>query len=275
MKQLNLAYPERSEITYKTSKFPDGQRLITITPFEMDGVVIKSRMSWDDIQLVVCAVKALRGLGVKHIELYVPYFLGARSDRKFEEGSINYIKDIIAPIINALKFDKVTVLDPHSFVLEGCLDNINPLDNADLVVWAADQITPNWRKDMVIITPDDGASKKVFALSKKIGFESEIVVCSKHRNAQTGEIESVDIGNVVDFKKRDIVLIDDICDGGWTFTSLATKIKLLNVGKMRLIITHGIFSKGFTELLKYFDEIYCTNSISDIPHLFVKQLNVF
>jgi hypothetical protein len=27
--------------------------------------------------------------------IYVPYFLGARSDRKFTEGGINYLKDVI------------------------------------------------------------------------------------------------------------------------------------------------------------------------------------
>lgn len=51
---------------------------------------------------------------------------------------------------------------------------------------------------------------------------------------------------------------------------------------------NGIFSKGFEELSKYFDSIYCTNSYSDFSDLDntpwflpkdikekVKQLNVF
>ena len=50
-------------------------------------------------------------------------------------------------------------------------------------------------------------------------------------------------------------------------------------GKIYLIITHGIFSKGFEELSKYFDGIYCTNSYSEIDsegrNINLKQLNVF
>lgn len=53
--------------------------------------------------------------------------------------------------------------------------------------------------------------------------------------------------------------------------------------KMYLIVTHGIFSKGFEELSKYFDGIYCTNSYRQINNSlnfgatkdFVRQLNVF
>lgn len=59
--------------------------------------------------------------------------------------------------------------------------------------------------------------------------------------------------------------------------------------KIYLIVTHGIFSKGFDELAKYFDGIYCTNSVKDITdgtivntfsrhrqiNSLVKQLNVF
>jgi phosphoribosylpyrophosphate synthetase len=56
---------------------------------------------------------ALRNLGVRKINLYVPYFLGARSDRKFTEGGINYLKDVICPIINSQKFKSVTILDAH------------------------------------------------------------------------------------------------------------------------------------------------------------------
>lgn len=47
---------------------------------------------------------------------------------------------------------------------------------------------------------------------------------------------------------------------------------------------NGIFSKGFDELSKYFDGVYCTNSYRDITFLWkvkgymnrnFKQLNVF
>jgi ribose-phosphate pyrophosphokinase len=90
---------------------------------------------------------------------------------------------------------------------------------------------------------------------------------------------------------KDIFIVDDICDGGRTFTEVAKAIKENKkyTGKIYLVVTHGIFSAGFDFLVQYFDGIYTTNSVKDIQdgtivdtfsrhktiHSFVKQLNLF
>ena len=155
MKTLNLVYPEKSDIKYKISKFPDGQQQIQVNSWAENNyssidegdylvfhdVQIKSRLNnFLDLELIIYATKSLRGLGVKEIHLCTPYFLGSRSDRKFEEGSNNYLKDVICPIINSLNFESVTVLDPHSFVLEGCLNNFKSQSNLNLVKFALNLI---------------------------------------------------------------------------------------------------------------------------------------
>ena len=75
MRKLNLADPERSDIGFKVSKFPDGQQQVLITEedFLADAPVqIKSRLNnFKDLELIVCSVASLRGLGVKQINLYV------------------------------------------------------------------------------------------------------------------------------------------------------------------------------------------------------------
>jgi len=190
MKTLNLVYPEKSDIKYKISKFPDGQQQVTIEKFHKDNetfkpppgiqsVQIKSRLNnFLDLELIICAVKSLRELGVKEIHLYTPYFMGARSDRKFEEGSNNYLKDIICPIINSLNFDSVTVLDPHSHVLEACLDTFCSNTNKQLVnfalydlygdKWDGGDLSLKEIKDFILISPDAGASHKIYKLAEQI-----------------------------------------------------------------------------------------------------------
>lgn len=131
MKTLNLAYPDKSDIKYKISKFPDGQQNIVIEPtywitdqLTITAVTIKSRLNnWRDLELITCAVASLRELGIEEIHLYTPYIMGARSDRKFEEGGNNYLRDVICPIINSLNFKSVTCIDPHSDVLVMILKN--------------------------------------------------------------------------------------------------------------------------------------------------------
>ena len=149
MKILNLTNNETSDIKFEVSKFPDGQQQVKIDfsnhithinvkdnyynnyyaiPFP---VIIKARLNnFKDLELIICATKSLKELGVKEIHLYTPYFLGSRSDRKFEEGSNNYLKDVICPIINSLNFESVTILDPHSDVLEACLNNFKKVNKS-------------------------------------------------------------------------------------------------------------------------------------------------
>ena len=57
-----------------------------------------------------------------------------------------------------------------------------------------------------------------------------------------------------------LIVVDDICDGGATFISLAESIKKYNEkANWYLIVTHGIFSKGVSELEKYYN-IMCVDN---------------
>lgn len=316
MKTLNLTNLEESDIKYEISKFPDGQQQVKITEEQSlspyyslinllpwmikEGVQIKSRLNnFKDLELIICATKSLRNLGVKEIHLYTPYFLGSRSDRKFEEGSNNYLKDVICPIINSLNFESVTVLDPHSDVLEACLNNFKKIDNFSLINYSIKNIAINKTKgesnklnDFILISPDAGANKKIFKVAEQIGYTGEIITCSKDRDIDgklNKTVVPIELKNnsFRYYVNKDFVIIDDICDGGRTFINIAIELKsylkdIGSQGKIYLIVTHGIFSKGFEELSEYFDGIYCTNSYFDMPKNviipkkeFVKQLNVF
>jgi phosphoribosylpyrophosphate synthetase len=82
--------------------------------------------------------------------------LGARSDRKFTEGGINYLKDVICPIINSQKFKSVTILDAHSDVIEACIKNYKK-HNVKLVKFALTNITKmSARENLYLVSPDAG-----------------------------------------------------------------------------------------------------------------------
>ena len=300
---LNLTDLEKSDIKYEISRFPDGQQQVKIVNYNdlftdddydfgdvylRTDVLIKTRLNnFKDLEILICAVKSLKNLGVEHIELYVPYFLGSRSDRKFEEGSNNYLKDVICPIINSLNFQSVTVLDSHSDVLEACLNNFKKVDNKELIEFSLFNIgktkeinnLKNILNNSILISPDAGANKKIFKIAEQIGYTGEIITCSKSRDEQ-GKLSRVEIPTIP--YNQDCIIIDDICDGGATFINIAKELKKPNLyNKVYLIVTHGIFSKGFKELNQYFDGIYCTNSYHNITSdeygekTNVKQLNVF
>lgn len=277
---LNLTDPVRSQIPYKVSKFPDGQQtldLINVVPgmFIEKVVVIKSRLNnFKDLELIICANQILKNLGAASVHLYVPYFVGARSDRQFQQGGVNYLKQVICPIINSQNFSKVTVLDPHSDVLEACLNNFDKDNNFNLVAFSINN-SKFGTKQTAIVSPDAGAMKKIYDVAKHFEI-TNVTTAVKVRDIITGNIVKTELP-VMDLEGiEQIVIIDDICDGGRTFIELAKEIKKQTDKPIYLIVTHGIFSAGFEGLSHDIEGIFCTNSFRDInAGEFVKQLNVF
>jgi ribose-phosphate pyrophosphokinase len=287
MKILDLTNQEKIgdlNLRYKISRFPDGQQSIDLefTHFN-DEVTINSRLNdFKDLEVILCATAALKNLGIKTIHLYVPYFLGARSDRKFSEGGINYLKDVICPIINSQGFESVTIIDAHSDVLEACIKNYKKIDNIKLVKFALTDIdnTNSAKEKLYLVSPDAGALKKIYNVAEHFGID-QIVIANKHRDIKTGKITHTEVpGLNQEPGSKNFVIIDDICDGGRTFLEIAKTIRSerhisIFGDRIYLVVTHGVFSAGFDELKKHFDGIYCTNSVKDVDNELVKQLNIF
>ena len=281
---LNLVYPEKSEIRFKINQFQDGQQSVTLETgiplYNATQVKIVSRLNnFKHLELILCAVAALRNNKVANVSLYVPYFIGARSDRQFTSGDSNYLKQVICPIINAQKFSSVTVLDPHSDVLEACLDNFEKINNHEIVKKALTNIDNrnDARERIVLVSPDAGAYKKIFRVAQKFDID-KIVTATKVRDRITGKIHHIEIPVLEQHKKLKYVIIDDICDSGGTSIELAKAIHGSRpTAEVYLVVTHGIFSNGFEEFEKEFQKIYFSNSYSDVTvdsHLLM-QFNVF
>jgi ribose-phosphate pyrophosphokinase len=316
MEVINLVNPnDMFSFKYEVSHFPDGQHSFNLIEDEDNtfeslreysqehGITIKSRLnSFEDLEIILCSTHALKNIGIKRIRLYIPYCLGGRSDRKFMKGSINYIKDVIAPIINLQGYEEVEIMDPHSDVLEACINNFSKMGTEKLLNFTFKDYFlskghKTWKQENVdnilLVSPDAGALKKIYGVAQHIGYQSDVIVATKYRNPITGQIEKTDVplNITTEYCDKDIFIVDDICDGGRTFIEVAKAIKSEKrfIGEIYLVVTHGIFSYGFEGLADYISGIYTTNSVKDIQdgtivntfskhktiHNFVKQLNVF
>jgi ribose-phosphate pyrophosphokinase len=111
---------------------------------------------------------------------------------------------------------------------------------------------------LVLISPDAGAEKKIKELGNLLSSNEKKVplLCArKVRDTLTGAILATEIYG--DVQGRDLIILDDICDGGRTFVELAKALRNQGAGDLYLYVTHGIFSKGLTELKEYFKRVYC------------------
>src|ERR1044072_6426376 len=241
---------------YKLITFPDSQPHVVIDEedhFSFCTRVICSLTSPGKLVELLLVSDALNGIDQEILELHIPYLLGARYDRRINKGDSFDLK-VFADLINSVNA-QVHLYDPHSNVAELLIKNVVVHTNEPLV-------EAYEKENAVLIIPDAGAAKKA---EKYPDWNTNIVdtmLCLKKRDLQTGKVLGVEIFNGEKCAGRNCVIIDDLCDGGRTFTAIVDELRAQGwiPDHMTLIVTHGLFSNGFLELSKRFDHIITSNT---------------
>lgn len=196
------------------------------------------------------------------INLVLPYLPYARQDRVCNEGEANGIA-AFANILNSLNFSAVKLLDPHSDTAAGVIQRSVLTNMAQLL---AGQDALGWMDFSTtwFVAPDAGAVKRVKALAQKLG-AAGYITASKERDLETMELTKIVFDE--DTTDRDILVIDDLCDGGRTFIGLAKAVREQGIpNSLRLWVTHGIFSYGTEIVTEHYDGVYTTNSYQPDAH---------
>lgn len=144
-----------------------------------------------------------------------------------------------ARLLNYLALGRVIILDPHNHALTLRLINkayiVYPLKIVKNIMQLLDID--------YIFYPDKNAFEKY-----RLRYDAECFSGRKERCNITGNITSYEIHTDKDIVNKNILIVDDICDGGSTFVHAAKKLATLDVKNIHLFTTHGIFSKGLTPL---------------------------
>lgn len=256
-------------ISYESFTFNGGEPHIRIIDFaHKDKVTVTHRLnSFNDLGLLCVTIDALKRMNVKQIHLFIPYFPAARQDRVMVKGESLTVK-VYADIINRLGIDRVTIFDPHSDVAPALIENCTVIDNHEFIK----QLLPKLREDTLLISPDAGASKKVFKLATSLQIK-DVLECGKKRDIVTGSLSGFTVPSD-NLEHRPCLIVDDICDGGGTFIGLGMELKKKNAGDLFLAVSHGIFSKGFEQLSSIYKHIFTTDSIRPIENDIVIQLEL-
>jgi ribose-phosphate pyrophosphokinase len=285
MLQFNLINPQASDISYKTLVFPDGQPHIALnldknavyTDLSRDyreGSLIVARIANPtDLFTVLMAKDVLESHGFAHIDLTISYLMAARMDRQMTDGEPFSLR-IVAAILNQAGFRRISIFDPHSDVSTALILRSKAIGNEAFVGKCLEHFYQNReRGDYALISPDAGALKKIYKVAQFVNAPL-VIECSKKRDIKTGHLSGFHT-DVADFHGKTCFIVDDICDGGGTFIGLAALLKSRNAGKIVLIVSHGIFSKGFD--LANIDAIYTTDSFKNFenlpPHVVVLPFN--
>ena len=262
------------------SSFPAGEKKIVVKEVWNDEInkdkVIRIVFKWSkdngDIFTLALLVDAIRRFAPDYtLLLSLPYIPYQQQDRVANLGEGLSIR-VFAEFINSLKFDRVEVMDAHSYVATALLDNVYEYEMADCFY----QVVPTYKlaagyiKDFVLVAPDAGAMKKVEKIASRPLKKYDMISATKVRNTVTGELSDFRVNSTEHIGKRDFMICDDLAIAGGTFIGLAKELRKLTDGKIYLYVTHGIFSKGYDELAKHIDGIYVRNLIGEKNPLIVK-----
>lgn len=263
----------------KVFKFPAGESGVSFSVQHRTHVYnpqekfcAKITLKWEgnddliNLALLVDAVK--REYNGVELALDIPYFPYARQDRVCNPRESLSVK-VVADFINALGFARVYVKDPHSDVVSALLNNIQVIDNKHTVHQAVFHLEKGGVK-VALVSPDAGALKKVYGYASYGPFGLDVVRADKTRNTKTGKIT----GTVVHSEHlgaTNLLVVDDIADGGFTFTQLAPELRKITTGAVSLFVTHGLFTKGVDIVADVFDNVFVANNMYG-PHPKLKEI---
>ncbi len=258
-------------VEYSSFIFSGGEPHIKIQSdlTDVNEVTITTRIpSFDDFGILLCAVDALKRMRVEKINVFLPYLPGARQDRVMVTGEALIVK-VYADILNSLNLNRIIIFDPHSEVTPALLNNCEVITNHKFVK----KVLGKMNKDVLLISPDGGALKKIYKVSEFLG-GIPVVECSKKRNVKNGQLEGFKVYEE-DLEGKECLIVDDICDGGGTFIGLAEELKKKNAGDLYLAVSHGIFSNGTEKLNSIFKKVFTTdsfNTINEVEQISLKEI---
>lgn len=254
-------YFGNNEAIYKDADLNDAENTITLK-FEDNR----------DIANLVMAVEYIRDEKKDcNINLEIPYLPYSGMDRKINNQVFSL--KIFAQVLNKLNFSRVTVLDLHNEeVADKLINNIEHSNINYYIGRAIDDFKPD-----VLYFPDKGAMAKYPHIVDTHGLP--VIHGNKVRDLNNkGKIISYEtVTDGVDIEGKRILVIDDICRKGGTFTWAASELKKLGVSDIALYISHcetGIFDGNVLDNESPVTKVYTNDSEPGFIKLMDKEGNI-
>lgn len=273
---------------FKVSNYPDGHKhIVSDKDLHGDTRLSASFRTFDDLFLAA----QVKRIHPELTSLYIKYMLAGRCDRRFSPGEAIDL-EIVCDFINYMGFEQISVLKPHSAYTLECLRkgrHYNSVHESDVTRRLIDMAERDiGSTEICFVSPDAGASQWINELrlehyiqGTKTRDDNGVVVgvnfLRRRQKLFSEQFDMIDELNraIVEKQRTKFVIVDDLCDGGGTFTAIAKAIKqVAPAAKVYLVVTHAIFSKGFKPFMGLIDRIYCTDSYETFDYPLVTQLKI-
>lgn len=232
-----------------------------------------------DLAFIVSHLRAQSELVNTPLVLNLPYVPNARMDRVHDKTSEVFTLKYFANFINSLNFTRVNVLDPHSDVSMALINHA--YNDQDLLIKWYKYIDHQLRLDNaqpdVIVFPDAGSVKRYSPLTNEAFPNLPITYADKERDWNEGVIKGLHLNNPELVKDKHILIVDDICSRGGTFTYTAKALLEAGAATINLAVTHTEPTIFYGTILtdNQIQKVFTTNSLfkSDHPNIDVYALD--
>jgi ribose-phosphate pyrophosphokinase len=233
--------------------FPDGEIYVRIlTPVKGEEVVlIHTTQNNNDLVELLLTLSALRQNSAKKITCIVPHMIYQRQDEAFLDGEAVSAK-LVLELISKYA-DKIITVTAH-FMDEAGEGKFGGAKVTNLDAFPLLGKYFAGVKDLVIISPDEGAMKYAKAAGEAVGCPYDNLI-KKRIDGEHVEMQPKKLC----VKGKNVVILDDIISTGGTMKKAAEMLISQGAKSVALGCVHGVFTKG-TDIFGSL-EVVCTNSI--------------
>ena len=258
--------------------FPDGEILVRIEEdvrgrdiYVVQPTCPPVNETWMELLIIIDSFKRA---SATRITAVLPYYGYARQDRK-DVGRVPITAKLVANLLTEAGADRVLALDLHAAQIQGFFDI--PVDH----LYAGPVISDYVRslnippRDLVVLSPDEGAIKKALSYQKRLG--GLIAIVDKRRSSATETKQANLIGASLENKVA--IIFDDMITTAGSVVGAANVARWNGAREIIACATHAVLCGPAIERLRDapLKQVVVTDSIPLPPEKqlpFIKSLSV-
>ncbi len=222
----------------------------------------------ENVMELMLMLDAARGASAARITAVIPHYAYARSDKK-DAPRISISARLVADLINTAGADRVLTMALHAPQVHGFFSV--PVDHLNALGVLAEHFLQQDLTNTVVVSPDLGNAKNATQFARSLNLP--VAAGSKQRLADDKVVIDAIVGDV---RGRNVIILDDEIATGGSILELLRKLHELDVQRISLACTHGLFTGKAIERLASRDlhEIVTTNTVPVPPEKRLPNMTV-
>jgi len=215
----------------------------------------------ENLMELLVMLDAINRGAANRITAVIPSFGYARQNAK-EQSRQPITAKLVTDLLQVAGADRVLTIELHSPQIQGFasypIDNMYALPLLVREIKAIMKAKGITSKDIVVVSPDVGGTKRAAAFAKKL--DAPLAIFSRQRRRPTGPKE-VDLVGDVDGKM--CIIVDGICDSAQTVVVAANSLKAKGASAVIGAVVHGILTDPACERImkSEMEVLLCTDTV--------------